>query len=154
MAISDPIHRWGGTWCPLGLPHLPWAMIRLFNLEPELSLPFLFFWLIGSADCLAAVGSILASKGSLSCWSRLAERASWSTTSALLLDITPILFVPEQIGLAIGDVFTRLVRVMLLAFPLLAAFVFVCTALTYPVPAAGACQSGFKSARRLNNHWC
>jgi ABC-2 type transport system permease protein len=110
----------------LGMPHLP-AMIRLFIWAGIIAL-FLFFWLIGLLTALQRSEAFSLEKVLFLPVSP--SGAFLVNYLSSFLSITLILFVPGMIGLAIGDVYST-GPVMLLAFPLLAAFVFVCTALTY-----------------------
>ncbi|HEV3383982.1 MAG TPA: hypothetical protein VG097_04165 [Gemmata sp.] len=110
----------------IGLPQLP-GPVRLFVWVGIISL-FLFFWSIGLLATLQRSEAFSLDKF---------LHFPVSPSSAFLvnylssfLSLTLILFVPGMVGLAIGDVYST-GPVTLLAFPLLAAFVFACTALTY-----------------------
>jgi hypothetical protein len=89
---------------------------------------FLFFWLIGLLATLQRSEALSLEKVLFMPVSP--SGAFLVNYLSSFMSLTLILFVPGMIGLAIGEVYSA-GRVMLLAFPLLFAFVFVCTAMTY-----------------------
>jgi hypothetical protein len=110
----------------LGMPHLP--PVGRLGVWTGLVLFFLFFWTIGLLTALQRSESLALDK---------VLHLPVSPAGGFLvnylssfLSVTLILFVPGMVGLALGEVYSA-GPVMLLGFPLLAAFVFALTALTY-----------------------
>ena len=110
----------------LALPHAP-PGVRLLVWDGVVLL-FLFFWLIGLATDLQRAESLAIDK---------VLHLPVSPTGAFLINyvsslfsLTLIAFLPGMVGLILGEVFAGSL-LMLLALPLLAAFVLAATAVTY-----------------------
>src|SRR5262249_43098155 len=110
----------------LGLPHVrPVAQVWIWD---GLIGAFLFSWMIGLLTELQRTDAL---------WGDRARRLPVSPIGAFLVNyvsslfcLSLVLFVPAMTGLILGQTIARGPQ-MLLAFPLLAAFILAVTALTY-----------------------
>ena len=126
LAASIVLFVGGVALGAFGMPHIP-AAIRLLSWTLLIAL-FLFAWLMGLMTAIQRSESLSIDKF---------LHLPVSPAGAFLINyassffsISLILFVPGMFGLALGEVFS-MGPLMLLAFPLIASFVFAMTALTY-----------------------